>query len=195
MASSLSFGGTDENPSRPAKRGIGHRLLCQIAERRAHHHHAQRTTDIGERAGEDAGDVRLLLGGEAIVIGGRRDTAGAQVRDRFPPASLVDARSLVNYREWNLSKRNRNVPVLSEIEMSPLKRDACGSCGKLFCSFPRSGGRVLFASTAPAASTGSLSVEHFPNRRTGYVPVLAPGMISRWASAPGGMACRRGRRP
>jgi hypothetical protein len=30
-------------------------------------------------------------------------------------------------------------------------------CGKLFCSFPTSGGRVLFASTARAASTGGLT--------------------------------------
>ena len=33
----------------------------------------------------------------------------------------------------------------------------CGRCGKLLCSFPRSGGRVLCASTAPAGSTGDFS--------------------------------------
>src|SRR4249919_3422112 len=34
--------------------------------------------------------------------------------------------------------------------------------GKRFCRFPRSGGRVLFASTAPAASTGSSRLPAFP---------------------------------
>ena len=53
------------------------------------------------------------------------------------------------------------------------KDDACGSCGKLFCSFPRSGGRALFASTAPAASTGSSSVVHFEGQ-----PALAVRLTS-----------------
>src|SRR5437870_2849738 len=51
--------------------------------------------------------------------------------------------------------------------------------GKLFCSFPRSGGRVRFASTAPAASTGSSSVAHLPNRRPRDVTVFVPWMIRR----------------
>src|SRR5207245_8954017 len=56
--------------------------------------------------------------------------------------------------------------------------------GKLFCSFPRSGGRALFASTAPTASTGSSSVAHLPNGRTRDVAMFAPRMIGRRVMAP-----------
>src|SRR5438445_11476739 len=56
--------------------------------------------------------------------------------------------------------------------------------GKLFCSFPRSGGRALFASTAPTASTGASSVAHLPNGRTRDVAMFAPRMIGRRVMAP-----------
>ena len=51
--------------------------------------------------------------------------------------------------------------------------------GKLFCSFPRSGGRAFFASTAPTASTGASSVAHLPNWRPRDVTVFVPWMIRR----------------
>src|SRR5205085_8776940 len=56
-----------------------------------------------------------------------------------------------------LSTLVRNVPVLHSIEMSPSgkKRVLVDARGKLVCSFPRTCGRVLPASTGPAVSTGS----------------------------------------
>src|SRR5207247_8173853 len=55
-----------------------------------------------------------------------------------------------------LSTRNRNVPVLSEIEMSPGERAIrpVGACGNRFVGFQAAVGAFL-ASTAAAASTDS----------------------------------------
>src|SRR5260370_37201312 len=55
--------------------------------------------------------------------------------------------------------------------------------GKRFCRFPRSGGRALFASTAPPASTGASSVAYPPNRWSRDVTMFTPWMIRRWVIA------------
>src|SRR5580704_4207316 len=79
-------------------------------------------------------------------------------RGRQPETSTRSRR--VQGQTALLSTLVRNVPVLNSLEMSPSEREKENDLpvearGKLFCSFPRSGGRALFASTAPAASTGS----------------------------------------
>src|SRR5207237_8214615 len=72
--------------------------------------------------------------------------------------------------------------------------DACGIGGKLRYGVPRIGGRALFASTAPAASTGSSSVAYLPNRRTRDVAVFVPRVIRRRARAPAWAGCGLARR-
>src|SRR5262249_15999003 len=108
---------------------------------------------------------------------------------------LAHRQTAVNICGYHMSKLVRNVPVLDSLEISPPHHDddAGGRCGKLFCSFPRSGGRVLFASTAPAASTGRSRVPAVPDAPVlrhlsiGQVMVdrlLAPGMIRTLPAAP-----------
>ena len=67
---------------------------------------------------------------------------------------------------FQLSTRNRNVPVLSEIEMSPVvlcsstkPLEACGRCAKRVCAFCKNRWARSSASTASAASIGRV-IDH-----------------------------------
>ena len=59
---------------------VGDRLLREIAELGADHHHAERPRDVRARTGQDALDVLLLLRRQRVVVVRRRDAVAAQTR-------------------------------------------------------------------------------------------------------------------
>src|SRR5919108_5224082 len=78
-----------------------------------------------------------------------------------------------------VSRLFRNVPVLNSLEMSPwsIRTMPVEARGKLSCSFPRSGGRVLFASTAPSASTGVSRIHRRIRFAIGVELLLDPELL------------------
>jgi hypothetical protein len=80
---------------------------------------------------------RRVRGVEPIQVRDRTRSTSSTTHDRLDANS--NSPDCQTGAPQTVSRLVRNVPLLMI---------ACGSCGKLFCSFPTSGERVLFASTA-----------------------------------------------
>src|SRR5436189_4825050 len=94
----------------------------------------------------------------------------------------------VNRGSHNVSTRNRNVPILSEIEMSPFERPIrpVGARGKPVLGVFQAAVGAFLASTAAAASTGSSWLGRAVQRglAVGRPGVATPGMIRARPSGP-----------